>query len=146
MPCNICGRERVWHGSEHYPAPGTYLSEMGCHDGVRMDDDEHAEGWADDTIYPPCQHNPMCCKSCGGSGDKADGDCRDCNGTGWKNGEPQWPVAADDPETPSADQLRELAERHDLAVKLDESAPEFHLSNDDMKAIVFSLRFTAERL
>jgi hypothetical protein len=42
--------------------------------------------------------------------------------------------------------LRELADRHELAVRLDESAPEFHLSKQDMQAIIFCLRFTAGRI
>lgn len=104
MKCPTCGRDQVWHGSEHYPPPGSYLSEMGCHYGVRMDDDEYHEGWVADTIYPPCPHSPLCCKSCGGSGNKQIGktdavtDCKKCGGTGWKNAEPQWPIAADDAE------------------------------------------------
>lgn len=57
------------------------------------------------------------------------------------------PVPKRDPKVPLFDRakLRELAERHELANKLD-ADPGFHLSNDDMKAIAFSLRFTAERL
>ena len=43
------------------------------------------------------------------------------------------------------EQLKALAERHELASALDH-APGFHLSNDDMKAIAFALRFTAMRL
>ena len=44
------------------------------------------------------------------------------------------------------DRLKELADRFDLALTLDESAVSFHLSGDDMKAIAFSLRFVAEQL
>lgn len=102
MPCSICGRTEVWHGSEHFPAPGTYLSEMGCHDGVRMDDDEYHEGWQPAVIYPPCPHNPLCCKTCGGSGEcppnveNDSDDCPTCQGVGWKDGECKWPNAADE--------------------------------------------------
>lgn len=101
MGCSICGREKIWHGSEHYPAPGTYLAEMGCHDGVRMDDDEHGEGWQPDVIYPPCPHSPLCCKACGGDGRSRDpksdsDDCAPCKDTGWKEGRPHWPISAEE--------------------------------------------------
>lgn len=103
MSCSICKRAKQWHGSDEYPAPGTYLSEMGCHDGVRMDDDEYHEGWAPDTVYPPCQYNPARCKTCKGTGTappakakiwKRD-DCADCEGTGWKGGKVQWPESVE---------------------------------------------------
>lgn len=103
MTCSICGRDRVWHGSEHQPAPGTYLSEMGCHDGVRMDDDEYGEGWQEDVVYPPCAFNPSRCPTCDGSSYAPPlmreamnrDDCADCNGTGWKEGKCQWPTTAE---------------------------------------------------
>lgn len=103
MTCPTCGREKVWHGSEHSPPRGSYLSEMGCHDGVRMDDDEYHEGWQDDVVYPPCPHSPLCCKACGGDGLSRDpksesDDCDACQGSGWKDNSPQWPSAADDQE------------------------------------------------
>jgi hypothetical protein len=92
MACAICGRERVWHGSEHPAArPGTHLIESGCHDGTFMDDDEHFEGWASDTVYPPCPHNPACCQKCGGSDFIDGGDCDACE-SGWIGG-PQWPIS-----------------------------------------------------
>ena len=52
-----------------------------------------------------------------------------------------------DPAKPKFDRahLRELADRHSLAIKLG-TDHEFHISNDDMAAIAFALRFTAERL
>ena len=93
MTCLSCGREKVWHGSEHRAG-----SEVGCHDGVAMDDDEHADGWQHDVIYPPCPHNPLRCETCSGSGDcpetikDGSDDCPACNGTGWKDGNPQWPA------------------------------------------------------
>lgn len=100
MPCGICGRDQTWHGSQEPNArPGTYLMEMGCHQGVRMDDDEYHEGWQSDTIYPPCPHNPLCCKACGGDGQsrssksKSD-DCDGCRGIGWLHGQPKWPATA----------------------------------------------------
>lgn len=102
MTCTICGRNRVWHGSSEPGArPGTYLSEMGCHDGVAMDDDEHAEGWNQDVAYPPCKHNPNRCQRCGGSGDAPPDvtdrdDCPDCRGNGWAGGKAQWPESDDD--------------------------------------------------
>lgn len=53
-----------------------------------------------------------------------------------------------DPKKPLFDRahLRELADRHKLAIGLDDAHPGFRLTDDDMKAIEFSLRFTAERL
>lgn len=113
MTCQICGRDRVWHGSETGAAPGTYLNEMGCHDGVRMDDDDYHEGWAPDTIYPPCEFNPKRCQTCNGTGNAPPlmaealqrDDCADCGGTGWQNGECQWPVAADELEESESDTL-----------------------------------------
>ena len=88
MACLICGREWIWHGSEEPAAvPGSYLAETGCHDGVRMDDDEHAEGWQTDVVYPPCPHNPARCAKCGGTGARQPDDecdeCGACDGTGW---------------------------------------------------------------
>lgn len=52
-----------------------------------------------------------------------------------------------DPKKPLFDRahLRELAERHEVANALDDH-PGFHLKDEDMKAIAFALRFTAERL
>lgn len=52
-----------------------------------------------------------------------------------------------DPNVPlfERDKLRELADRCRLAQKV-KTDPGFHLSEDDMKAIEFSLRFTATRL
>lgn len=41
--------------------------------------------------------------------------------------------------------ILELAERHELAVKLDKSAPDFHLSYDDMAVIAFGLRSLANQ-
>jgi hypothetical protein len=41
--------------------------------------------------------------------------------------------------------LTKLADRYNLALKF-ESDPGFRISEDDLRAIVFSLRFTAERL
>ena len=38
MTCTICGRHKVYHASEW----NTH-AEHGCHDGVTMDDDVHAE-------------------------------------------------------------------------------------------------------
>lgn len=51
-----------------------------------------------------------------------------------------------DPKVPLFDRakLRELAGRYDLATTVDDF--EFRQSAEDMKAIAFSLRFTAERL
>jgi len=107
MACLTCGRPQTWHGS-HEPEgrPGTYLSETGCHDGVRMDDDEYHEGWDPQTSYPPCQFNPNRCPTCDGTGRAPPmmvealerDDCADCGGSGWKNGDSQWPVAASDLE------------------------------------------------
>jgi hypothetical protein len=52
-----------------------------------------------------------------------------------------------DPKTPlfKREHLRELADRHDLANTIDDH-PGFHLKDEDMKAIAFALRFTAEKL
>lgn len=93
MTCHVCKRGLVFHGSERVPS-----SESGCHDGVFMDDDEHAEGWQPDVVYPPCPFNPDRCADCGGSGeappDHVDSDdCPACSGSGWKGGEVQWPTA-----------------------------------------------------
>lgn len=101
MTCSTCGRNPQWHGSQEPNArPGTYLHECGCHDGVRMDDDDYGEGWQPDVVYPPCKFNPNRCSRCDGTGDAKPSDDRDdcsaCDGTGWKDGECQWPVAADD--------------------------------------------------
>lgn len=104
MTCKICGKPGPIHGSQ-WGQPGTYLNESGCHDGVWMDDDEYYEGWAPDTIYPPCPNHPKSCKKCGGNGslrkwNEALGcyDVTDCPNktcqSGWK-GAPQWPVAAE---------------------------------------------------
>ena len=103
MACLVCGRERAWHGSET-GLPGTYLNETGCHDGVRMDDDVHGEGWQPDVIYPPCEFNPRCCPTCSGTGNAPplmaealqQDDCADCHGTGWKDGKCEWPVSIAD--------------------------------------------------
>lgn len=104
MTCSICGRHRVWHGSEEPNLPAySKLLEFGCHDGVAMDDDEHGEGWHDDVIYPPCPHNPARCVSCNGTGWAADpeaagqDDCPDCVG-GWAGGKPQWPTQGEPAE------------------------------------------------
>lgn len=98
MTCATCGLQRQWHGSDH-GRPGTHLAETGCHDGVMMDDDEHAEGWQRDVIYPPCPKNPDRCRSCNGSGEAGpevttQDDCPACNGTGWKDGKARWPTPA----------------------------------------------------
>lgn len=67
----------------------------GCHSGVAMDDDEYFEGYAHDTIYPPCSCHPKYCPTCRGSGmteeddDGAWGDCPDCR-AGWR-GSPEHP-------------------------------------------------------
>lgn len=91
--CPICGKPE-WHGSK-YARAGTYLSETGCHSGVMMDDDEHAEGWQKDVIYPPCPQNPKRCMKCNGYGEIDDGECPGCEGSGWI-GKPEWPVLAPD--------------------------------------------------
>lgn len=97
MTCSICGRDNIWHGSENSPPPGSYLSEMGCHDGVLMDDDEYHEGWQPDVVYPPCPHSPLKCQTCNGTGicpahiDSTSDDCPMCDGVGWKDGKCQWP-------------------------------------------------------
>lgn len=107
MTCLTCGREMTWHGSQE-PAcrPGTYLSEMGCHDGVRMDDDDYGEGWQPDVAYPPCQFNPKRCPTCDGTGNAPPlmaealnrDDCADCDGNGWKDGNAEWPISAEPEE------------------------------------------------
>lgn len=68
MTCGICGKPPL-HGSALGGRPGTYLSESGCHGGVWMDDDEYAEGWQPDVVYPPCPNHPKACKKCGGRGE-----------------------------------------------------------------------------
>lgn len=93
MTCQICGRHKVYHGSE-WNAGG-----YGCHDGMLMDDDVHAEGWQRDVIYPPCPHNPRKCSRCDGSGSApadvtTQDDCPDCSGTGWAGGKCEWPSPA----------------------------------------------------
>lgn len=58
----------------------------GCHCGVVMDDDTYFEGYAHDTVYPPCECHPKFCKTCNGTGwapeeiaDKINSDdCPDC--------------------------------------------------------------------
>ncbi len=57
-------------------------------------------------------------------------------------------VPTHDPSVPMFERsyLRELADRHDLALAMDRADPGFHLSNDDMRAIAFALRFTAMKL
>lgn len=92
MTCDICGKPK-WHGSQEPGATqGSHLSETGCHDGVMMDDDEHAEGWQSDVIYPPCPNHPNRCPTCGGSGEYDGGDCETCDGTGWYGCAPQYPI------------------------------------------------------
>lgn len=98
MACGICGRQPVWHGSE-VARPGTHLNETGCHGGVMMDDDEHAEGWQADVVYPPCRSNPRRCMTCDGSGAAGpdvtwQDECPDCDGIGWANGKAEYPPAA----------------------------------------------------
>lgn len=110
VSCTICGRPSVWHGShEGHAMPGTYLFEMGCYDGVRMDDDdEYHEGWQTDVVYPPCRYSPLACKTCGGTGDAPPlmaealetDECVDCRGTGWRDGNPRWPEALWDEDEP----------------------------------------------
>lgn len=98
MACTICKCAEPFHGSQlPHARPGTHLNESGCHDGVWMDDDEHAEGWEPDVIYPPCPNNPARCMRCNGTGNAPDDvtdrdDCQDCHGTGWANGKAQWPT------------------------------------------------------
>lgn len=96
MTCPTCNRARIAHGSDYGAPAGSYLSEAGCHDGVWMDDDEHAEGWQRDVIYRPCPHNPRACAECGGTGNTGSGDdCAACRGTGWQGGKPEWPIVAE---------------------------------------------------
>jgi len=81
--------------------------DLACFDGVIMDEDVYAEGWAADTIYPPCSCHPRYCPTCRGQGQvevtDADGtgwgDCPDCT-VGWR-GAPAWPQAADPEPSPS---------------------------------------------
>ena len=96
MTCTVCGRNRIYHCSEIIA-----WSESGCHDGVFMDDDEYAEGWQRDVIYPPCKYSPLCCRHCEGSGESRDpasksDDCEYCSGTGWLGGKAKWPIAAEE--------------------------------------------------
>jgi hypothetical protein len=90
---------------------------MGCHDGVRMDDDEYHEGWQSDTIYPPCPHSPWCCKDCGGDGRNRNpqhdsDDCAACSGTGWKEAMPQWPIASTEEQATMTDeQVKHMVDR-----------------------------------
>lgn len=94
MSCTICGCHNIFHGSQlPHARRGTYLSESGCHDGVWMDDDEHAEGWDPDAIYRPCPNNPGRCMDCDGRGKQGDDHCPACDGTGWKGATPKWPTA-----------------------------------------------------
>lgn len=116
MPCTTCGREKRCHGSEAAKSSGyprwreTYAVESGCHDGVWMGDDEHGEGWQSDVIYPPCPHNPAACDCLPkademsfadwqtisyGTGLAQDG-CPKCHGTGWRDGNVQYPVSIDE--------------------------------------------------
>lgn len=93
--------------------------ETGCHAGVKMDDDVHAEGWQPDLVYPPCPNNPRVCPECKGSGEAGpeattQDDCPACDGTGWLGGKPEWPVpAAPDrsPAEPVYERLRQAAKR-----------------------------------
>lgn len=70
---------------------------LGCCNGVAMDVDVFHEGYAHDTIYPPCPCNPKFCKTCSGTGwapedTPADSDdCPDCDGCGWTGGQPEHP-------------------------------------------------------
>lgn len=59
-------------------------SETECVNGVLIDVDEAHEGWQRDVNYPaaPCE----ACAKCQGSGQRGRGECRACNGTGWKSG------------------------------------------------------------
>ena len=103
MTCTICGRHKVYHASEW-----SDRAEYGCHDGVTMDDDVHAEGWQRDVIYPPCPHNPNKCKRCDGSGNApadvtTQDDCPACHGTGWNGGKCEWPVEANALTTDGSD-------------------------------------------
>lgn len=119
MTCSTCQRPYIKHGSEAATGQpqgrATYAMESGCHDGVWMDDDVYGEGWQRDVIYPPCPCSPHKCTTCGKKPEAmtfhewntisygtcvADDDCAECGGTGWKNGEPQWPteVEPDEPE------------------------------------------------
>jgi hypothetical protein len=45
---------------------------------------------------------------------------------------------------PTAEALRELADRHELAIKLDQTDASFSLSREDMQTIVWALRSAAE--
>lgn len=45
--------------------------------------------------------------------------------------------------TPTAEQLLDLVRRHELALALDHADPGFHLSNDDMRTIIWALSFAA---
>lgn len=46
-------------------------------------------------------------------------------------------------DAPDRERLLELAERYEVAITFDNN---FYMTDDDMKAIAFALRFTAERL
>jgi hypothetical protein len=45
---------------------------------------------------------------------------------------------------PTAKALRELADRHELAIKLDQTDASFSLSRENMQTIVWALRSAAE--
>lgn len=76
----------------------TGCGQSGCHHGVAMDDDEYFEGYARDTIYPPCICHPKFCKTCHGTGwapeeiaEKINSDdCPDCR-AGWTGDGPEHP-------------------------------------------------------
>jgi len=79
----------------------------GCHAGVAMSDDEFYEGYARDTIYPPCRCHPKFCATCSGTGWAPEAiaakqdcdDCPDCDGCGWR-GDPEHPDDRYDCPTP----------------------------------------------
>lgn len=61
-----------------------YGQDVECVNGVLIDIDVANEGWQGDVAYPPapCQ----ACEKCRGSGERGRGECRACQGTGWKSG------------------------------------------------------------
>lgn len=153
MSCAVCGRMRPYHGSED-GRPGTYLSEAGCHNGVFMDDDEHAEGWDPSVVTKPCQFNPARCARCDGTGDApadvtTQDDCPDCGGSGWRGGRWQQPDGAIMSEreqdcSSSADRAASVASQPDCSAAQSFPGGELITAPDATGEILAALRSRCE--
>lgn len=72
-------------GCQHCRTGYLDRGDLECVNGVLVDIDVAHEGWQRDVAYPPAPC--MACKKCGGTGGRGRGQCRSCNGSGWRSGQ-----------------------------------------------------------